>query len=90
MSLAAPARAAPFRGDVRAHGRGATTTATASSPGITGWAQIHGLRGNTRSSDRVEFDNHYISNWSLSLDVKILFLTLGAVLMHGKEELTEL
>ena len=54
--------------------------------GITGWAQIHGLRGNTSLSDRVEFDNHYISNWSLSLDVKILFLTLGAVLMHGKEE----
>ncbi len=53
--------------------------------GITGWAQIHGLRGKTSLSDRVEFDNHYISNWSLSLDVKILFLTLGAVLMRREE-----
>jgi len=53
--------------------------------GITGWAQIHGLRGQTSLSDRVELDNHYISNWSLSLDLKILFLTLGAVLMRSEE-----
>ena len=54
--------------------------------GITGWAQIHGLRGRTSLSDRIEFDNHYISNWSLALDLKILLLTFGAVLMHGQEE----
>ena len=54
--------------------------------GITGWAQIHGLRGKTSLSDRIEFDNHYISNWSLALDLKILLLTFGAVLMHGQEE----
>jgi exopolysaccharide biosynthesis polyprenyl glycosylphosphotransferase len=53
--------------------------------GITGWAQINGLRGRTSLSDRVELDNHYISNWSLSLDLKILFLTLGAVLMRSEE-----
>ena len=53
--------------------------------GITGWAQIHGLRGRTSLSDRVELDNHYISNWSHSLDCKILFLTLGAVLMRREE-----
>ena len=53
--------------------------------GMTGWAQIHGLRGRTSLSDRVELDNHYISNWSLSLDFKILFLTLGAVLMRREE-----
>jgi len=53
--------------------------------GITGWAQINGLRGRSSLSDRVELDNHYISNWSLSLDLKILFLTLGAVLMRSEE-----
>jgi exopolysaccharide biosynthesis polyprenyl glycosylphosphotransferase len=47
--------------------------------GITGWAQIHGLRGQTSISDRVEWDNYYIENWSLWLDVKILTLTARAV-----------
>jgi exopolysaccharide biosynthesis polyprenyl glycosylphosphotransferase len=47
--------------------------------GITGWAQVHGLRGKTSLSDRVEWDNHYIENWSLWLDVKILLMTIWAV-----------
>jgi len=47
--------------------------------GITGWAQVHGLRGKTSLSDRVEWDNHYIENWSLWLDVKILLMTVWAV-----------
>jgi exopolysaccharide biosynthesis polyprenyl glycosylphosphotransferase len=47
--------------------------------GITGWAQVHGLRGKTSIADRVEWDNFYIENWSLWLDFKILLLTLGAV-----------
>jgi exopolysaccharide biosynthesis polyprenyl glycosylphosphotransferase len=44
--------------------------------GITGWAQVHGLRGRTSLSDRVEWDNWYIENWSLWLDVKIALMTL--------------
>jgi len=47
--------------------------------GITGWAQVHGLRGKTSLSDRVEWDNFYIENWSLWLDVKILLMTCWAV-----------
>ena len=43
--------------------------------GITGWAQVNGLRGKTSLSDRVEWDNYYIENWSLWLDVKILLMT---------------
>jgi exopolysaccharide biosynthesis polyprenyl glycosylphosphotransferase len=43
--------------------------------GITGWAQINGWRGNTSLYKRIEFDLYYIKNWSLSLDIKILFLT---------------
>jgi exopolysaccharide biosynthesis polyprenyl glycosylphosphotransferase len=47
--------------------------------GITGWAQVNGLRGKTSLSDRVEWDNYYIENWSLWLDVKILLMTIWAV-----------
>jgi len=52
--------------------------------GITGWAQIHGLRGKTSISDRVEWDNYYISNWSLWLDFKILLLTAAAPLRRAE------
>ena len=48
--------------------------------GITGWAQIHGLRGDTSIEDRARFDNHYIDNWSLGADVKILVRTVWCVL----------
>lgn len=44
--------------------------------GITGWAQVHGLRGQTSIADRVEYDNDYIQNLSPALDLKILLLTL--------------
>jgi exopolysaccharide biosynthesis polyprenyl glycosylphosphotransferase len=48
--------------------------------GLTGWAQIHGLRGDTSMKDRIRFDNYYIENWSLWFDVKILVRTVAAVL----------
>jgi len=44
--------------------------------GLTGWAQIHGWRGNSSLEKRIEFDLYYIENWSLLLDIKILVLTL--------------
>jgi exopolysaccharide biosynthesis polyprenyl glycosylphosphotransferase len=47
--------------------------------GLTGWAQIHGLRGATSLAERVEWDNHYIENWSLWMDVKIAMRTVPAV-----------
>lgn len=47
--------------------------------GLTGWAQVYGLRGETSLADRVEWDNYYIENWSLWLDLKILFLTTPAI-----------
>jgi exopolysaccharide biosynthesis polyprenyl glycosylphosphotransferase len=53
--------------------------------GITGWAQVNGLRGQTSLGDRVEWDNFYIENWSLWLDVKVLLLTAGAVLRSGDD-----
>ncbi len=53
--------------------------------GITGWAQVNGYRGQTSLADRVEWDNFYIENWSLWLDVKILLLTLVAVARNQTE-----
>jgi exopolysaccharide biosynthesis polyprenyl glycosylphosphotransferase len=47
--------------------------------GMTGWAQAHGLRGDTSLADRVEWDNYYIENWSLFLDLRVLLLTIPAI-----------
>ena len=44
-------------------------------PGITGWAQVKGFRGDTSIEGRIKCDIWYIENWSLSLDIRILFLT---------------
>ena len=44
-------------------------------PGMTGWAQVHGLRGDTSIEERVKYDIWYIENWSLWLDIRILFKT---------------
>lgn len=46
--------------------------------GITGWAQVNGLRGNTSIDERIKFDLYYIENWSLWLDLKILMMTFRA------------
>jgi len=45
-------------------------------PGMTGWAQVNGFRGDTSIEGRIRCDLWYIENWSLSLDIRILFLTL--------------
>jgi Undecaprenyl-phosphate glucose phosphotransferase len=50
--------------------------------GMTGWAQVHGWRGATDLAKRIEYDLYYIENWSLALDVKILWLTLRYGLRH--------
>ena len=44
-------------------------------PGLTGWAQVNGYRGDTSITKRIEYDLYYIENWSLGLDFKIIFLT---------------
>lgn len=46
--------------------------------GVTGWAQVHGLRGDTSIEERLSFDNFYIENWSFTRDVKILAKTLAS------------
>ena len=56
-------------------------------PGITGWAQVNGLRGETDTLDkmrrRVEHDLHYIENWSLGFDIRIILMTI-AVIFTGR------
>ncbi len=52
--------------------------------GITGWAQVHGLRGDTSLAARIEWDNYYIENWSPWLDVKIVLLTFLTVFRHSE------
>ena len=57
-------------------------------PGITGWAQVHGLRGETPAVEqmrlRVEYDLEYLRNWSLSLDLRIILKTALIAVFHGK------
>ena len=45
--------------------------------GITGWAQVNGWRGDTSIAKRIEYDLYYIQNWSLALDLKIIWLTIS-------------
>ena len=47
--------------------------------GMTGWAQVNGLRGNTSLEERISYDRYYIENWSLGLDTKIILKTLWAI-----------
>jgi len=57
-------------------------------PGITGWAQVNGWRGEIRTEEdlkrRLEFDLYYILNWSLWFDIKILFMTVWRGFFHKK------
>ena len=50
--------------------------------GLTGWAQVHGWRGNTSLHERIEHDIYYIQNWSMSLDLRILLMTLWRGVAH--------
>ncbi len=75
MSLVGPRPERPhfveqFKDDV-----GHYMTRHISRPGMTGWAQVNGLRGDTSIQDRVQHDLYYLENWSLSFDLKILIQT---------------
>ena len=50
--------------------------------GMTGWAQVNGWRGNTSLKKRIEYDLYYIENWSVFLDIKIIFLTVFSGFVH--------
>ena len=84
MSLVGPRPERPefvalFEAQIRRYGERHRVKA-----GVTGWAQVNGLRGQTSIADRAEWDNYYIENWSLWLDVKILMLTVLAVFKRAE------
>ena len=54
-------------------------------PGMTGWAQVNGLRGDTSIEERVEYDIWYIENWSLGLDIKILWKTAFGGMINSEQ-----
>ena len=56
-------------------------------PGITGWAQINGFRGDTDVARRIELDLWYIDHWSIALDLKILLKTVFGGKMVNSEEI---
>lgn len=56
-------------------------------PGITGWAQVNGYRGDTSIEKRVEYDLWYIENWSLYLDLRIIVMTVLGGMVNGEKNL---
>ncbi|MBQ7246582.1 MAG: exopolysaccharide biosynthesis polyprenyl glycosylphosphotransferase [Lachnospiraceae bacterium] len=54
-------------------------------PGITGWAQVNGLRGDTDISERIRYDIWYIENWSVSLDLKIILRTVFGGMINSEK-----
>ena len=57
-------------------------------PGITGWAQVHGFRGETKNTHmmqkRVQYDIWYFENWSFLLDLKVIYLTVANIIKGDK------
>lgn len=54
--------------------------------GVTGWAQVNGLRGDTSIEERIKYDLYYIENWSIAFDIRILLRTLRAALTFREQE----
>ena len=54
-------------------------------PGLTGWAQVNGLRGDTSIEERVKYDIWYIENWSLWLDMRILWKTVFGGMVNSEK-----
>ena len=57
--------------------------------GLTGWAQVNGLRGNTSLEERIRYDLYYIENWSIVFDIKILFKTLWSIQSASRRDMEE-
>lgn len=75
MSLVGPRPERPYHVDQLANDIAHYLPRHVVKPGMTGWAQIHGLRGKTDLTARVQHDIYYIENWSIWLDVQIVLLT---------------
>jgi lipopolysaccharide/colanic/teichoic acid biosynthesis glycosyltransferase len=80
MSLVGPRPERPYFAERFAHGLPGYAARQRMPAGLTGWAQVHGLHGDTSIAERARFDNDYIDRWSLRLDLWILSRTLRAAL----------
>ena len=78
MSLVGPRPERPFFVEQFKDDIGHYMARHVSRPGMTGWAQVNGLRGDTSIRDRLQYDLYYLENWSLSFDLKILIQTFFA------------
>jgi exopolysaccharide biosynthesis polyprenyl glycosylphosphotransferase len=78
MSLVGPRPERPYFAERFGHEIAGYDDRNRMRAGLTGWAQVHGLHGDTSIHDRVRFDNAYIENWSFWLDLMILARTLAA------------
>lgn len=78
MSLVGPRPERPHFVEQFKEGVGRYMWRHVSKPGITGWAQVNGLRGNTSIEERIKYDLYYLENWSLAFDFKILIRTVFA------------
>ena len=72
----------PDCGDIRLQGESMLLR-----PGLTGWAQINGLRGDTDIAERIRYDIWYIENWTVAPDIKILFRTVFGGKMVNDEKI---
>jgi Undecaprenyl-phosphate glucose phosphotransferase len=82
MSLVGPRPERPFFVDQFKHRIPQYMLRHKVKAGLTGWAQVNGWRGNTSIEKRIEYDLYYIENWSVGLDLKIIWLTIVKGLWH--------
>ena len=82
MSLVGPRPERPFFVDQFKHRIPQYMLRHKVKAGLTGWAQVNGWRGNTSIEKRIEYDLYYIENWSVGLDLKIIWLTLIKGIWH--------
>ncbi|MBN2301539.1 MAG: undecaprenyl-phosphate glucose phosphotransferase [Lentisphaerae bacterium] len=78
MSLVGPRPERPHFVEQFKENFGSYMSRHVSKPGLTGWAQINGLRGNTSIEERIKYDLYYLENWSLAFDFKIIARTMLA------------
>jgi exopolysaccharide biosynthesis polyprenyl glycosylphosphotransferase len=57
--------------------------------GVTGWAQVNGLRGDTSVEERTEYDIYYVENWSLGLDLRIMLMTIRHIFTQGTGRMSQ-
>lgn len=79
MSLVGPRPERPYFSELFSHEIPGYAGRHRMRAGLTGWAQVNGLNGDTSIAERVRFDNYYIDHWSLRFDLKILARTIGLV-----------